>query len=102
MACGDRPKLIDFWTNFEFWDGINCFYSDQLGASVIAFVFFGVTAMSLYLSTGSIVVPMVIGIVIGGVAFALLPGVGIEVALMVIVLGAGGAMYLLAKRSASR
>lgn len=100
MACSDYSKLIDFWTNWQWFDGINCFFADQLGQSVIAFIFFGVTGISLYLSTGSIVVPTVIGIIIGGVAFALLPAYGIEVGLILIVMVGGGAMYFLARRAA--
>lgn len=102
MACGDQSQLIDFWTNFNWWDGIVCFYNDQLGASVTAFIFFGVTAMALYISTGSIFVPTVIGIIVAGVIFVLLPAWGIEVALIVIVLVGGGAMYLLARRASQR
>lgn len=102
MACSDYAQLIDAWTSYAWWDGIVCFYQPQLGASVIAFVFFGVTAMTLYMSTGSIIVPTVIGIVAGGVIFALLPALGIEAALVVIILVSSVAMYLLAKRSGNR
>lgn len=99
MACTDQTDLIDFWTNFAWFDGVNCFYADQLGQGVIAFIFFGVTAFSLYNSTGSLVPSAVIAIITGGVVFAVLPAAGIEVALLIIVMAVSAGVYLLWKRA---
>lgn len=99
MACSDQSQLIDFWTNFAWFDGVNCFYADQLGQGVIAFIFFGVTAFTLYNSTGSLVPSAVIAVVTAGVIFAVLPAAGIEVALLVIVMAVSAAVYLIWKRA---
>lgn len=99
MAC-DRPELIDYGTNFEFFDLATCWYFDTLGAGLSMYIFAGATAIALYAATGSVWTPIVIGIVTGGVLFALLPAAGSQVALILIVLGAGVAMYLLARRTA--
>lgn len=100
MACSDHSTMIDFWTNWQFFDGVYCFYSDQLGAGVIAFLFFFVTASTMYNATDSAVTPLVVGLLGGGVIFALLPAAGIEVALLLMIMAVAAAMYLLARRSA--
>lgn len=99
MACSDQSALIDFWTNFAWFDGVNCFYADQLGQGVIAFLFFGVTAFSLYNSTGSLMPSAVIGVITAGVIFAVLPAAGIEVGLLIIIMAVSAGVYLLWKRA---
>lgn len=93
MACGAYPdEPIRYFLEWRFIDGAVCYYGDQIGVTVFMFIFFGVTFLSLYQSSGSIMLPIVVLIVLAPLVFVLLPAVGVQfvAVVMVIMLSIGG------------
>jgi len=87
MACGDHPQHpIEYWSNFEFIDGVVCYYGDQVGVSVFMLVFFSMTFLALYQSTGSIMLPVVVLVLLAPIMAVLLPALGLQFIVVVLVL----------------
>lgn len=93
MACGDYPQHpIEYFNEFRFVDGIVCYYGDQIGVSVFMLVFFAGTFLGLYQATGSIMLPVVVLIVLAPLMAVLLPAIGLQfiVVVLVLMLAIGG------------
>lgn len=87
MSCGDHPQHpIEYWSNFEFIDGVVCYYGDQIGVSIFMLVFFAMTFLALYQSSGSIMLPVVVLIVLAPIIAVLLPAIGIQFIVVVMLL----------------
>lgn len=87
MSCGDYPQHpIEYWADFRFIDGVVCYYGDQVGVSVFMLVFFSMTFLALYQSTGSIMLPVVVLIVLAPIIALLLPAVGLQFIVVVLVM----------------
>lgn len=87
MACGQYPDHpIEYWLEFRFIDGVVCTYGDQIGVSVTMLLFFGVTFLALYQASDSILVPVVVLIVLSPIVIGLLPALGVQFAVIVVVL----------------
>jgi hypothetical protein len=88
MACGKYPdKPINYWLDWNFVDGAVCVYGDQIGVSVTMLLFFGVTFLTLYQSSDSILVPVAVLIVLAPMVIVLLPAVGVQFGVIILVLG---------------
>jgi len=87
MPCGDYTQHpIEYWADFRFIDGVVCYYGDQVGVGVFMMVFFAMTFLALYQSTGSIMLPVVVLIVLAPIMAVLLPALGIQFIVVVLVL----------------
>lgn len=87
MACGDYSKHpIEYFNEFRFIDGITCYYGDQLGVSVFMLFFFTTTFLGLYQASGSVMLPVVVLIVLAPLIAVLLPALGIQFIVVVLVL----------------
>lgn len=98
MACGTASAPIDYWTSWQFVDGVVCFYGDAMGLLPFFLAFFGIMMFGLYHSTGSMMVPIVLLIALGPMLLFLIPAVGIQVVVLVSVLGLGVGGYWLWSR----
>lgn len=88
MPCGQYPDHpIRYWLNWDFVDGAVCVYGDQIGVSVTMLLFFGVTFLTLYQSTGSVLVPVGVLVVLAPLVVVLLPAVGLQFASVILILG---------------
>jgi len=101
MACRDTQHPIDYWTDFEFIDGVVCFYGDQVGVAVFMLVFFSMTFLALYQSTGSIMLPVVVLVVLAPIMAVLLPALGLQFVVVVLVLMIATAGFWLYSSSGS-
>jgi hypothetical protein len=101
MACGVYPDApIQYWLNYEFVDGAVCFYGDHIGVTAFMLVFFGVTMIGLYNSTGSMMLPIIVTIALGPMMLFLLPAVGIQAVVIVTVFGLSvGGLWLWSRLS---
>lgn len=99
MACGAYPKYpLDYWLEWRFVDGTVCTFGDQIGVSVTMLMFFGITFLALYQASGSVVVPLAALIVIAPATMVLLPAIGVQFAVVVMILAiAGAGTYLYVK-----
>jgi hypothetical protein len=87
MSCGDYPQHpMEYWLEFRFVDGVTCYYGDQLGVSVFMLVFFTATFLALYQTSGSIMLPVVVLVVLAPVVTVLLPAIGVQFMVVVLVL----------------
>jgi len=88
MACGKYPEHpIEYWVNFDFIDGVICPYGDQIGVSLTMLVFFGVTFLTLYQATDSILVPVAVLVVLAPLVIGLLPAVGVQFGVIILAFG---------------
>jgi len=98
MACGEYPgNAIQYWLEWRFIDGTVCPFGDQIGVGVTMLMFFGLTFMTLYIATDSVIVPMAALIVLAPAAMALLPALGFNFVVVVLVLSiaaAGTYLYI--------
>lgn len=95
MACGTYPdQPIKYWFDFRFVDGAVCTFGDAIGVGLTMLVFFGVTFLVLYHASGSVMVPTAVVIVLAPVLMTLLPALGVQFLVVVIVLSiAAAGMY---------
>ena len=88
MACGVNPASpIDYWTSWQFVDGVVCYYGDAIGVTAFMLIFFGITMMGLYNATGSMMLPIVVLIAVGPMVLFLLPAVGVQTVVVVTFFG---------------
>lgn len=87
MSCGTYPDHpIQYFLDWELLDGVVCYYGDQLGVSVFMLVFFAMTFLGLYQATDSIMLPVVVTVVLAPVVVVLLPALGVQFIVVVMVL----------------
>ncbi len=87
MACGDYPQHpIEYFLEWRFMDGVVCYYGDQLGVTVFMLMFFTATFLGLYQASGSIMLPVVVLIVLAPLVAFLLPAIGVQFIVVVLVL----------------
>lgn len=85
-------SAIDPWTEWEFLDGVVSYFAGGMGVEAFFFVFFGATFLALYQSSGSVMLPVVVLIVLAPMLAALIPAVGVQFVTVVLVsmLSVGG------------
>ena len=92
MACGAYPRYpLDYFLEWRFVDGAVCTFGDQIGVSVTMLMFFGITFLALYQASGSVVVPLAALIVIAPATMVLLPAIGVQFVVVVMVLAIASA-----------
>lgn len=88
-------SAIDPFTEYEFLEGVVGFYAQNMGEAAFFLVFLGATFMALYQSTGSVMLPVVVLIVLGPMIALLMPAVGVQfVALVMLLMLAIGGYWL--------
>jgi len=96
MACGTYPDHpYEYFANWRFVDGIVCYYGDQLGVTVFMLMFFAATFLGLYGATDSIMLPVVVLIVLAPLVSVLLPAIGIQFVVVILILMLGIAGFML-------
>jgi hypothetical protein len=87
MACNKYPDHpIEYFLDFKWIEGTTCYYGDQLGVQVFFLIFFGVTFLALYNTSDSVLLPMVVVIVLAPILATLLPGIGLQFVLTILLL----------------
>ena len=99
--CGEYSSLWEFFVEGAFVDGWLCAMTggDATTALLLFGLIFGGIELSLFVSTGSIVLPSVLAILLGGVMFGLLPATLVNLALIAVLLLLGALGLLIAFRS---
>jgi hypothetical protein len=87
MACGDYANsALQYFLEFRFLDGIVCWYGDQVGVTVFMLFFFAGTFLALYSATSSVMLPVIVIIVLAPLIAALLPAIGVQFVVVVLIL----------------
>ena len=89
-VCTDATSLFSMlqdWSGSTPFDVVYCTYALQIGASVFATFVFGLLALMFYEHDESIVVPVVLALMWGSVIMAQLPGIAVQMAVAVVMIG---------------
>lgn len=99
MACGDYgPELSSLTSALvdgKFFDAITCAFANEMGGALFALMVFGALGMSLYIYSGSVIVPVVLAIIMGSAILVTLPSSAAQLAGIVILLTVTVGGYLM-------
>jgi hypothetical protein len=103
VSCGDYSTLREFFLEGHIVKGWDCAMTggDPVAQLMFASVIFGGVGLSLFVTTGSLVIPSILTILFGSVVLALMPATFANIALVAILLLLGGLGLLIAFRSGS-
>lgn len=101
VSCGTYPTLREFFINGEFLGGWTCAMTGGDPATELLFfsLIFGGVELALFVSSGSIVLPAILSILVGGIMFGLLPATFANMALVGVLLLLGSLGLLIFFRS---
>lgn len=89
-------SAFESFTEWQFLEGVVQFYAGSVGEAAFFLIFLGATFIALYQSTGSVMLPVVVLIVLGPMIAVLLPAVGIQfVTIVLLVMLAVGGYWLM-------
>lgn len=74
MACSDyNGDFLEAMVQEEFRDAILCPYQESLGGPLFAMIIYGAITAHIYIRTGSALLPFILSILVGGIAFTQVP-----------------------------
>lgn len=88
--CSAGMKGYEYLTQFEFIKAFACTFANSMGLYVFGTLVYGGIAISIYIRTGSAMIPLVLLLLTGGVVMSQVaaPAVGVATILL-LVMGAG-------------
>jgi len=96
-ACSQ--SLVELFADGKFFDAVVCPHTEVMGLLVFALLVYGAVGTSLYIYSGSAVLPLVLTIILGGVVITQLPGIAVQFAgAVALLLLAAGGYYLVTSR----
>lgn len=100
-TCSEVDSLTDLFVEGFFVQGWNCTMTggDQGILLMFMTMIFGGVGMALFITTGSLAIPSVLGILLAGMLFAVLPATVVNLALVVLLLVLSSGGLLLAYRT---
>lgn len=69
MACPDGSKFNGFeaaFNNLDIWKAVFCMYATPMGETVVGTLFYGCVSLAIFIKTGSIAIPSLLFIILGG------------------------------------
>jgi len=102
-TCATYDKLWEFFVSGDFIVGWDCTMTGGDPATQLFMfgVIFGGVELALFGVSGSVVIPAIVAILMGGVMFSLLPASFVTFALVAVLMLLGGLGLLIAFRSGS-
>lgn len=95
QMCDPSKGFVDYISEFEFWKAVTCPYANEVGFLTLGLFVYGSISVPIYLTTGSIIVPAVLLLLVGGAVLTQVAAPATPIAVLVL-LGAGaGAIGLL-------
>jgi hypothetical protein len=98
MACSDYNTYWEFMANWQFFDAVYCLYGEQVGFFLFPLLAYGALATALYIFAGSLIMPLVLTIILGGVVVAQLPPGPVRLVGIVVLFAVALGGYLLVQR----
>jgi hypothetical protein len=103
MACSDYASWSEFIAQGQFFDALICPFVDSMGVALAGLMVFGTIGLALYIYSGGIELPLVVGIIVGAGVVTQVPAIASQIVGIVLVLGIALAGYVLIMRlNASR
>lgn len=97
-SCSETEQLFDLFIDGWFVQGWSCAMTggDQTTELLFMLITFAAVGVSLFVTTGSLIIPSILGLLLAGMLFAVLPATAINVAMIVLllVLSAGGLLVV--------
>lgn len=90
QMCTEGKDGVDYITDFEFMAAVGCPYFDVAGLLVVGTLVYGAIAGSIYIRTGSVIIPFGLLFLTGGVVMAQVASVAVGLATAVVLLVGGG------------
>lgn len=94
MSCDGREGW-ELLTDFDFIDAVTCTYADTVGMLVLGMLVFGAVSLSIYIRTGSVIIPFVLLLTTGGVTLASVAPPAIAIATVLLLCTGGGVVAYL-------
>lgn len=88
--CDPSKTGIDYLLDFEFIAAVTCPYADAVGLLVLGVFVGGAVAGSIYIRTGSVIIPFGLLMLTGGATMSAVAGVAVGLATVVALLVGGG------------
>jgi len=97
-SCGSQ-KLLDFFVDGFFIKGWQCTMAggDSSVLLVLSLMIFGAIGLATFISTGSLAIPAVLGVLLAGMLFVILPATAVNIAVIALLatLSVGGMLLTL-------
>lgn len=100
QMCDPNKNFVDRLTDFQFWEALTCQYADPIGFYVLGVLVYSGVALPIYIRTGSIGIPAVLLLIVGGLVLPQVAGIASGYVLIVTVLAIGGSITYLIYRFA--
>jgi len=95
QICNPSTPGYDYLLDFEFIKAFTCTFANPAGLLVVGAIVYGGVALSIYIETNDVIIPVVLMLVAGGALMAQIAGLFVSVATVVLLLtGAGAITYL--------
>jgi hypothetical protein len=98
MACSDYDAYFQFLKNEQFFDAVYCVFADSVGVLLFPLLVWGSMGTALYIFSGSLIMPLVLTIILGGVVVVQLPAGPIQFVAAVVLFGIALGGYALVRR----
>ena len=95
QICSGDASPLERLLNFNFVEAVSCTYIDAAGLLVVGMIVYGAIGLSLYIRTGSMRIPAVLLLLIGGAIVPQIAGPAVSVAVIGIMLLGGGVITLM-------
>jgi len=98
--CSAGKTGPEYLLEWEFIKAVSCAYVDSAPLYVIGLLVFSPVAISIYVRTGSVMIPLGLLMMTGGVVMSVIPGIGAQWAgILILLAGAGSITYVLYRYS---
>lgn len=93
-VCDGSTTGTEYLLDFEFIKAVTCTYADPLGLLVFGLLVYGAIALSIYIRTDSITIPVILLFLVGGAVTPQLAGPAAGIATIAVLVTGAGALTL--------
>lgn len=97
QVCDPGMDFGDYMRNFEFIKAATCAYFVTAGMLVTGLLVYGGISLKIYIQTGSVIIPFVLLLTIGGAAMTQMAGIVSAFAMLLLLVAGAGAITILYK-----
>lgn len=90
QSCDPSRTGVDRVTDFEFIPAVTCVYFETAGLLLTGLLVWSAVAGSIYIRTGSAIIPFILLLLTGGAIMATVASIGIALATVTVLLVGGG------------
>lgn len=98
MGCPSGPRYtggLEAMNDLKIWEAAFCTYAVPAGELVVGLLFYGSVALSIYIRTGSMMIPFILVLILGGTILAQMVSIVSQFAAVLILLAAPIVLSLL-------